>query len=172
MEWLLQVKLLAHFAPLGKLTPHCFSTSTGPLGLGTFGFGSSFFFFFLESLSSSTSALRFLLFLEPSSPALPFTALLRALPPLLSTMISLSSSVSLSSPLSAFSLALAAASLASFFFRALSCFDFKHPAMCSLAVRLRTGRLQCLQVTVSRRSSRGLPLGKEAIVSSSISGRM
>src|SRR5271170_5276562 len=91
---------------------------------------------------------------------------------LVESLISLSSSVSFVVSSVGLFLALTAASLASFFFRALSCFDFKHPAMCSLAVRSRTGRLQCLQITVSRRSSRGLPLGKEAIVSSSSSGLM
>jgi hypothetical protein len=44
--------------------------------------------------------------------------------------------------------------------------------MCSVAVDLRIGLLQCLQMTVSRRSSsRGLPVGNEAATLSSSLGR-
>src|SRR5271155_3613890 len=142
IEWLLQVKLLAHWAPFGKVTPHCLSTSTGPFGFGTFGFCSSFLFFFFFgslSLSSSASALRFLPFFVPSSAPAPFAALFLAPVPLLPSLTSSSSSSS-SSLLPAFSFARWAASRASFFLRAFSCFDFRHPVKCSFAVRLSTGR--------------------------------
>jgi hypothetical protein len=152
------------------------------LGFGTgFGFGSSFlFFFFLGSdLSSSASALRFLLFLVDSSLLLLLEVLLvdfRAPDPLglLSTLISLSErSSSLSSPpFSAFSFARAVASLASFFFRAFSCFDLRQPVICSFAWSFIMLRLQCLQMTSSSFCFLGSPLGKAAMVSSSISGRM
>lgn len=193
IEWLLQVRDRAHCAPLGSVTPHCFSTSTGPLGLGTLGLGSSFFFFFLGSplspLSSSPSALRFLPFLGPSPSAMPLTALFLALfcpfiasspsalsPPL--TAAEASSTALPSSPTpsllpsEAFSLARFAASRASFFLRAFSCFALRQPRMCSAAACFSTGRLQCLQMTVSSWSSRGFPVGKAAMVFSSISGRM
>jgi hypothetical protein len=36
-EWRLHVKLLAHCAPVANVTPHCFSTSTGPFFIDAFG---------------------------------------------------------------------------------------------------------------------------------------
>lgn len=77
IEWLLHVKLRAHMAPFGNTTPHCFSTSTGCFGFGSFAFGSSFFFFLaFGPFSASASTLRFL----PSfvSSREPLTADLRA----------------------------------------------------------------------------------------------
>lgn len=142
MEWLLHVRLRAQDAPFGSGTPHCFSTSTGPFGFGTLGFGcSSFFAFFLFGSFSppSPSVFRFLLFLgpalPPSSELVALTALFFALLTLFSlpsmqppsprprvTESSIVASPSLSSPFSLTSLARWAASLASFFFRARSCF--------------------------------------------------
>lgn len=169
IEWLLQVKERAHCAPLGRVTPHCFSTSTGPFGLAVFCLGSSFFFFFFDSLPSSSSALRFLPFLLPSS--VPFVALFLAL---FWPMLGLSPSA-LSGPSSSLSspaFRRFAASRASFFLRAFSCLAFKQPRTCSAAVCLRVGRLQCLQITVSRRSSsRGLPVGNTATTLLSRTGR-
>jgi hypothetical protein len=50
---------------------------------------------------------------------------------------------------SAFAFASCVLSLASFFLRALSSFDFRQLTMCSFAVRFSTGRLQCLHMIVS-----------------------
>ena len=135
MEWLLQVRLLAQKPPFGRSTPHCFSTSTGPFGLGSFGFGgSSFFaFFFLGSLSASPSAFLFLPFFGPPS-GVRLAALFLAdlmIPSVASSRLtvtdssigtspSLSLSLSLSSDLTPF--ARWEASFASFFFRARSFF--------------------------------------------------
>ena len=92
IEWDLQVKERAQKPPLGRATPHCNSTLTGPFGLGSFGFGGSsfsapaagaaalalavvpapstafltFFFFGSFSAPSSSSPFRFLFFLGAS----------------------------------------------------------------------------------------------------------
>jgi hypothetical protein len=157
MLWLLQVKLLAQNPPFGSGTPHCLSTSTGPLGFAPLALGSSFFFFFaLGPFSAPSSIFRFLPFLAPSpSMTVPLMADLRAPMP-----------TSSSSPFS-FRRAASLASLASFFFLSFSCFLFKHSRMWDAAEVRRTGRRQCLHCTVSTLSSSGRPFGKPAIVFSS-----
>src|SRR5689334_21942793 len=132
MEWLLHVKLRAQKPPFGRGTPHCRSTSTGPLGFAPFCFGSSFFFFFaLGAFSASPSSFLFLPFFAPSpSITAPLTADFRApLPP------------SSSSPFS-FLKAASFASLASFFFLSFSCFLFRHSRMWVAEEARRTGRRQ------------------------------
>lgn len=159
IEWLLHVRLLAHWAPFGSKTPHCFSTSTGCFGLGTLDLGSSFFFFFaFGPLSASASAFRFFPFFAPDWSAFAFTALFRAPFPF--------SPASSSSPFS-FRAAASLASLASFFLCCFSCFFFKQSRICAGAKSLATGFLQCLHWTMSGVSSRGRPFGKAASVRSS-----
>ena len=162
MEWDLQVKLRAQKPPLGRATPHCVSTLTGPFGLGTFGLGGSSFlsFFFFGSLSAPSSAFRFFDFLGPSvaffealflggflvesgssTPSAPSAAAIRSSTP--SPSLSFSFSFS-----SAASLALAFASLASFFFRARSFFFSRHNGACDTSTDSDIGFLQCLQFTI------------------------
>jgi hypothetical protein len=157
MLWLLHVKLLAQNPPFGSGTPHCLSTSTGPLGFAPLALGSSFFFFFaFGPFSAPSSIFRFLPFFAPSpSITVPLMADLRAPIP-----------TSSSSPFS-FRKAASLASLASFFFLSFSCFLFKHSRMCDAEEVRRTGRRQCLHCTVSTLSSSGRPLGKPAMVFSS-----
>ena len=189
IEWLLQVRDLAHGWPVGVMTPHCRSTSTGPLGLGTLGLGSSFFFFFGPAFSSSPSAFLFLppTFAAAGSVFLPAT-FLPALTPA-GGFLSPSSSLSLSSSAAAAavaagppsassalrasssraaSLARSRASRASFFRWAFSFLIFKHAAMCCLAAVLSTLFLQCLHCWRSGESSSGRPV---ANVSRAVSSR-
>ena len=156
IEWLLHVRLLAQYPPFGRGTPHCLSTSTGPLGFAPLVLGSSFFFFFAFGLSASPSIFLFLPFLAPSpSMEAPLTAdFLARMPP------------SSSSPFS-FLRAASLASLASFFFFNFSCFLFRQSRICVADEARRMGRRQCLHCTVSTLSSRGRPVGKAASVFSS-----
>jgi hypothetical protein len=117
--WLLHVKLLAQYPPFGSGTPHCLSTSTGPLGFAPLALGSSFFFFFaFGPFSAPSSIFLFLPFFAPSpSIPVPLIADLRApIPPSSSSPFSLRRAASL-------------ASLASFFFLSFSCFLFRHSRM-------------------------------------------
>lgn len=158
--WLLHVKLRAQKPPFGRATPHCFSTSTGPLGLAAFGFGSSFFFFFaFGAFSASPSIFLFLPFFAPSpSATAPLTADFRALffPPSSSSF----------SPFS-FRSAASLASFASFFFLSFSCFLFRQSRMWLAETARSTGRRQCLHWTTSTLSSIGRPVVKPASVFSS-----
>lgn len=140
---------LAQGCPFGKMTPHCLSTSTGPLVLGAFALPSSFFFLAFGP-SSVPSAFRFLPF---SSPAF--------FPPFLSS----SESSSLSSPSAlrassslAASFARSLASRASFFRWAFSFLRRRHAAMCAVAAVFRTDFLQCLHCCKSGLSSSGRPV--------------
>jgi hypothetical protein len=152
MLWDLQVRLRAQNPPLGSGTPHCLSTSTGPLGFAPFALGSSFFFFFAPGFSESPSILRFLPFFAPGSR------------PLIADFLARMSSSS--SPFS-FRSAASLASLASFFFRCLSAFLLRQSRMCVADAARRIGRRQCLHCIVSTLSSRGLPVWNPASVFSS-----
>ena len=178
----MQVKLLAQYPPFGSKTPHCFSTSTGPFGLGNFGLdGSSFFaFFFFGSFSPSPSAFLFLLFFGAPSgvslAALFLADLMRVSVGSSREMVAESSmgtspSLSLSLVSSGLlpSLALWDASFASFFLRARSFFFCSHILIWEAATDLTMGFLQCLHWIRSGRSSIGRPVRKEDFRSGSIS---
>lgn len=152
MLWDLHVRLRAQNPPLGRGTPHCLSTSTGPLGFAPLALGSSFFFFFAPGFSASPSILRFLPFFAPGSR------------PLIADFLALISSSS--SPFS-FLRAASLASFASFFFRCLSAFLFRQSRMCVAEAARRIGRRQCLHCIVSTLSSRGRPVWNPASVFSS-----
>lgn len=152
MLWDLQVKLRAQNPPLGSGTPHCRSTSTGPLGFAPFALGSSFFFFFAPGFSESPSILRFLPFFAPGSS------------PLMADFLARMSSSS--SPFS-FRSAASFASFASFFFRCLSAFLFRQSRICVADAARRIGRRQCLHWIVSTLSSKGRPVWNPASVFSS-----
>src|ERR1700753_404843 len=113
----LQVSDRAHIDPFANKTPHCFSTSTGPLGLAAFGCLASSFFFFLDGPLSSSSAFRFLpVFFAPVRPSPMFAVFLADVKLFLFPVSSTDGSGDIPPFLSLRSAA-SLASLASFFFR-------------------------------------------------------
>jgi hypothetical protein len=174
IAWLLHVKLLAQYPPLGSITPHCFSTSTGPFAFGTFGFAASisFFVFFFTGCDlspRSPSALRFfapmLLFLVAVLVPIPEPA---GLSPSSSPSASSSSSLVPSTPrappaersFASRSRALRFASFCSFFRCARSFLRCRQIFMWEAATARSMGFLQCLHCSVSEVSSIGRPVAK------------